>query len=213
MRDFVRNILPQYQIRSPKMLGSSAEKELEQEIDNDNAKIVGGDGVASADMAAGREALVAGADVVESDGEDSKNSYPSWGRPNRWYMDSTDLGDSSMLDLGSPQPTTSDATLRRIKSLVLPNSSNHQLQRRTSHVLLTARKIQDMREPPPAYSAVPDDIMTPVSSPPPSPSIRRKQASHRDLTSIVNSYEQSGPANLTLRYNLHMTPSASSCTT
>jgi hypothetical protein len=200
MRDFVRNILPQYQVRSPKMLGSSAERELEQEIDNDNAKIVGGDGVASADMAAGRKALVAGADVVESDGEDSKNSYPSWGRPKPWYMDSTDLGDSSMLDLESPRPTTSDATLRRIKSLVLPHSSNHPLQRRTSHVLLTPRKMQDTREPPPAYSAIPDDILTPVSSPPPSPSIRRKQASHRDLTSIVTSYEQSGPANQTLRY-------------
>ncbi|KAF8346985.1 hypothetical protein F5887DRAFT_70385 [Amanita rubescens] len=95
------------QIHSPKMLASSAEKELEQEIDNDNAKIVGGDGVASADMEAGRKALVASADVVESDGEDGKNSYPSWVRPKHWYLDSSD--ESSTLDIESPRPTTSDA--------------------------------------------------------------------------------------------------------
>ncbi len=202
MRDFVRNILPQYQIHSPKMLASSAEKELEQEIDNDNAKIVGGDGVASGDMEAGRKALVASADVVESDGEDGKNSYPSWVRPKHWYLDSSD---SSTLEIESPRPTTSDANIRRIRSaisLVLPaNSSNHQLQRRTSHALLTARKMQEMQEPPPAYSAVPDDIMSSIASPP-SPSIRRKQlnASHHDLTSLVNNWTQSGPANQTLLY-------------
>ncbi|KAK2461449.1 hypothetical protein APHAL10511_005912 [Amanita phalloides] len=202
MRDFVRNILPQYQIGSPKLLGSSAEKELEQEIDNDNVEIVGGDGVASTDMEMDRKILKEGVDVLESDGEEGKNSYPSWGRPRRWYLDSGDPDDSKVLDAENVQPAKSDANLRRIRSaisLVLPDSSRHRLQRRTSLALSTTRR---MTEAPPPYTATADEDMASIASPPPSPSIRRKQwgASHRDLTSLVDNWAQSGPANQTMLY-------------
>jgi hypothetical protein len=45
MRNFVRNVLPQCQTRSPQMLGMIAVRGLEQEIENEHAVVVGGDGV------------------------------------------------------------------------------------------------------------------------------------------------------------------------
>jgi acetyl esterase/lipase len=204
MRDFVRNILPQYQASSPKMLGSSAEKELEQEIDNDNAKVVRGDGVvATADKKADRKTLGVGADIIESDGEEGKNSYPSWVRPKHWYLGPEDLASADSKALASESlPTKSDGSLRRIKSaisLVLPNSTNQELQRQSSQALLSPQKKQE--------NMLLDDILSSISSPPPSPSIRRKQlnASHRDLTSLVDNWAHSGPANQTLLFKRETT--------
>jgi hypothetical protein len=113
------------------MLGSSAEKELEQEIDNDNAKVVRGDGVvATADEKADRKALGVGADIIESDGEEGKNSYPSWVRPKHWYL-GEDAPSAEIKALAAESlPTKSGANLRRIKSaisIVLPNSTNQTL--------------------------------------------------------------------------------------
>lgn len=45
MRNFVRKVLPQYQSRSPQLLGVIAERGLEREIENEHAVVVGGDGV------------------------------------------------------------------------------------------------------------------------------------------------------------------------
>ncbi|KAF8808071.1 alpha/beta-hydrolase [Phlegmacium glaucopus] len=45
MRNFVREMLPQCQSRSPQMLGVIAERGLEREIENEHAVVVGGDGV------------------------------------------------------------------------------------------------------------------------------------------------------------------------
>ncbi|PCH34152.1 hypothetical protein WOLCODRAFT_113251 [Wolfiporia cocos MD-104 SS10] len=44
-RDFVKNFLPQWQSGSPKALGGPIERGLEQEIDNDSARVVRGDGI------------------------------------------------------------------------------------------------------------------------------------------------------------------------
>jgi acetyl esterase/lipase len=45
MRDFVHKALPECQPRSPQMLGMIAVRGLEQEIENEHAVVVGGDGV------------------------------------------------------------------------------------------------------------------------------------------------------------------------
>jgi hypothetical protein len=45
MRNFVHKVLPQCQTRSPQMLGAIAVRGLEQEIENEHAVVVGGDGV------------------------------------------------------------------------------------------------------------------------------------------------------------------------
>ncbi|KAI0964265.1 hypothetical protein AcW1_001125 [Taiwanofungus camphoratus] len=44
-RDFVQNFLPQWQSRSPQALEGTAEKGLAQEIDNESARVVRGDGM------------------------------------------------------------------------------------------------------------------------------------------------------------------------
>ena len=45
MRNFVHKVLPQCQTRSPQMLDVIAVRGLEQEIENEHAVVVGGDGV------------------------------------------------------------------------------------------------------------------------------------------------------------------------
>jgi len=44
-RDFVQNFLPQWQSRSPQDLEGSTERDLRQEIDNESARVVRGDGM------------------------------------------------------------------------------------------------------------------------------------------------------------------------
>ena len=45
MRNFVHKVLPECQPRSPQLLGMIAVRELEQEIENEHAVVVGGDGI------------------------------------------------------------------------------------------------------------------------------------------------------------------------
>ncbi|KIL60784.1 hypothetical protein M378DRAFT_130353 [Amanita muscaria Koide BX008] len=88
MREFVHNMLPRCQARSLKTLGASAEAGLQQEINNKQSTVVGGDGVASVTEGDGSIALGAAADITENDGEEgeTERSYPSWIRPKHWYM-------------------------------------------------------------------------------------------------------------------------------
>ncbi|PFH52271.1 hypothetical protein AMATHDRAFT_140379 [Amanita thiersii Skay4041] len=209
MRNFVRNILPQYQVRSPKMLGSSAEKELEQEIDNDKAEVVRGDGTAAAGTESDRKSLGAVVDASESDNEEGKSLYPSWGPPQSWYIanSTSELDDTSNekdLESSRYEPIQTPTNIRRIKSaisLVLPSSPTlgRQRQRRNSHSFL---KLTPQEKPLKLLTSTvrfPEDV---IASPPPSPSIRRDplNASHHDLTLLVNNWAQSGPANQTLLF-------------
>jgi acetyl esterase/lipase len=92
-RDFVRNSLPNLQERSPRLLDGTAEAKLENEIDNEKARVVRGDGVeASSGMQKAKiamqeeaEEIDGGSDTDTEDDEDedeedrsSQNEYPSW---------------------------------------------------------------------------------------------------------------------------------------
>ncbi|KDR85688.1 hypothetical protein GALMADRAFT_379681 [Galerina marginata CBS 339.88] len=88
MRNFVRDVLPKYQSRSPKLLAAIAERGMEQEIENERSVFVSGDGVEAkvqefgiekinaegmARKASGHKTLDAGADIT-----------PSWVRSPVW---------------------------------------------------------------------------------------------------------------------------------
>jgi len=101
MRNFVRKMLPQYQSRSPQMLGVIAERGLEREIENERAVVVGGDGVeaqASDDKQARKDEFglsskhgekelektgAASGKVCSSSDEDSDH-IPSWVKSPGW---------------------------------------------------------------------------------------------------------------------------------
>lgn len=228
MRDFVRNVLPQVRSSSPQLLNARAELELEQEIENENATVVGGDGVKTKSGMEGVNDELGARDSSESESEDdkeqSRKEYPSWGRSRKWPLvpsfpspheeaqerknERRDRKDSAVVDrptspTSSPTSVTSPSDtgasqlasgLRRIRSavsLVVPVGGLHHCKpspfesRRTGpdHIRLPA--VQPLSK---------------MTSPPPSPSLRRTNTSHPDIASLVENWSQSGPANQTLLY-------------
>lgn len=218
MRDFVRDVLPQYQSRSPQLLCANAEKELEQEIESDRAVIVSGDGAESKlGMDGVKEKFAKKSDDSDSTGSEYDDASwvqsPVWPRKpsSRLFTldhdtdaELEDLEDLADLDIipelhlsqppalsTTPLPTDPSLTpgLHRIHSAVSnildathpvrPQPRHH----RSSHTLRTTANFS----------------MSSVQSPPPSPSIRRNfiSASHLDITSLVENWSHSGPANQT----------------
>ncbi|KAF9055922.1 Alpha/Beta hydrolase protein [Panaeolus papilionaceus] len=107
MRYFVKNVLPQKQTRSPKLLAAAAERGLEREIETDRAIVVGGDGIenpAPAPIGQFSEkpflslSTNSGQATPSSfgDGDDSSSwiKSPAWSKhklPSRVYMVSSDI--------------------------------------------------------------------------------------------------------------------------
>jgi hypothetical protein len=199
MREFVRTILPQIQTKSPKMLGPQAEEVLEHEIDNASATVVRGDGVETEIV---KEEL-AEEERTESEPEEdtaaTQKTYPSWGRSRSLLLVSPPTSDDDSDDSDEAQPPSPveasppTSTLRRIQSavsVIIPESiTRPTLKRhRSQHYHLHSSQIHI-----PALSSFT------TMSPPPSPSIRRSSnASHPDISRLVENWTHSGPANETL---------------
>jgi len=100
-RDFVRHTLPRIQSRSPRLLDGTAEAVLENEIDNEKARVVRGDGVETASSVQDVKGALENLGVEESrtdsesdsEGEEecqdqdqdavtSQEVFPSWGPTN-----------------------------------------------------------------------------------------------------------------------------------
>jgi hypothetical protein len=217
MRDFVRNILPRVRARSPQPLNLHAELGLEQEIENENATVVSGDGVETkVGMNGVNDEL--GAEKNYSKGQDEKvrasKEYPSWGRSRGWPL---------VASLPSPQDEIEDHHMNSINSVntnqhhfskVLPQPHAH-----ASHPAPGIRRVRSAVSiiPTPTHRksstfasrrAGPGPIRLPagmskVSTPPPSPSLRRSTMSHPDIASLIENWSHSGPANETLVYRTH----------
>jgi len=88
MRNFVRNVLPKYQSRSPQLLAAIAERGMEEEIETDRTVFVSGDGVedSAPDLGCDKRATLWG--VADNNAaidlaEDSDDA-PSWIRSPVW---------------------------------------------------------------------------------------------------------------------------------
>ncbi|KAJ7597390.1 Alpha/Beta hydrolase protein [Mycena floridula] len=95
MRDFVHNILPQLQSRVPQMLDVDAEKVLENEIDNESACVVRGDGT---EVVSGKEEVkgeLQGLTSIETSDSDEDEPKPSWGHSS-WSLNLTVDDDDSL---------------------------------------------------------------------------------------------------------------------
>ena len=225
-QDFVHNFLPQHQARRPQEFGSSAEKELEDEIDTEAARVVRGDGT---ETGAGRDAFV---EPPVTKGLQRRQSYqekrgsaipaqtpgsedPSWSAV---YLSSSsedegDFGDVvrvQPVETSSPEPAparrppiTKSSSLSRLRATVstianaASNSASGSLHVPSPHP-------PHARPPAPPVtrrrSRVSSISMTSSSEAPPEPSIRRSQRSHPNISSLVKSWSESGPANQTRTY-------------
>jgi acetyl esterase/lipase len=205
IRNYVHSILPRIQSRSPQQIDGTAERELEHEIDNDQARVVSGDGV---ETASGRQEAMgelkdANSDSdrsTQSDTEEdtslSENELPSWGRSRQWsppkgkdiegYDSDSDLDDESFDHPLSIPPSngTETAALRRIQSaisIILPNQESLSAAQAHHHKRTLSHK-------------TPDNIGSPTS-----PSVRHN--SHPDIASLVQQWTNT--ANQTLMCKPH----------
>jgi hypothetical protein len=219
MRDFVRDVLPHIRSCSPQLLNARAELELELEIKNENATVVGGDGVKTKTGMEGVNDELGARESSESDSEDgrgqSRKEYSSWRPLRMWPLaplsspheevqekknGTRDRNDSPVTVDGTisptpstPSPSESDTSLasglRRIRSavsLVVPTGGPYPFECRRAgpgHIRLPALQPMSKFNPSPT-----------------SPSLRRTNASHPDIVSLVENWSHSGPANQTLLY-------------
>lgn len=222
MREFVRNILPQIQERSPQMLDIQAEKILEDEIDNESASVVRGDGV---EVATGKEEVEEEfrEELPTSDSDEEShqsNQLPSWGHSQEWSA--SDAEDESSDDSDDTEQTTASSgyrtpTVTRARSATLPGfrrirsamsliisdppTTPHRCHHRTPSLHL----VNDVLGSRPRLDPIHIASRTPTSahtSVPPSPSLRRSSnaGSYPDISVLLRNYTDSGPANHTLMY-------------
>lgn len=216
MRDYVHNVLPGIQVASPQHLDRDAESELEHEIDNEDIRVVRGDGV---ETATGRkrasESFIHQLVVTQSqedtgdEGASSSDELPSWGKAAATPLIRSRRSSTASMEQVEPERSKlnvipSPPILRRIQSAThalfdqepVPETRPMKRNRRktsTSDSHSSANRLM-----------LPNLSMSPVNglSPVTSPFIRRSRstASHPDLTSMVEQFNSSGPANETTVY-------------
>ncbi|KAF4573321.1 hypothetical protein EYR36_007832 [Pleurotus pulmonarius] len=259
-REFVRKTLPDIQSRSPQMLDNKAEDVLEQEIDNENATVVRGDGVETVSgmeevkQELEREEEIEDSSMVESsDSEDEgrgPKEYPSWGKSQIWSSLSSTPSSIDDLELEDAEEDLLSRSERRENTNAIGTTSSQVPPRRTlrrratmptlttlkrlssaisyimpdpmvasppklvhhTHTTLTSPSASTSAKPPLSRTHTSDslhrhgsrsrasNLSLSMVSPPPSPSIRRFNSSHPDITSLVEQWTSSGPANRTMMY-------------
>jgi hypothetical protein len=193
-------------------MDGSAQEELEQEIVSENVRVVSGDGV---ETASGRQdvnkEMKEDEQVEQTDEEEDSSSqeeYSSWGRSRNGSIlqpltrsekdtkpaQSTEAAPSnlrrirsalSLLSSGSEPPITEPLPTRNHRRTPSGQSSRPSYSRRFSgHAQMPSLNISEYATPAP-------------------PSIRRKNSSHPDITSLVEHWTISGPANQTMMYKPH----------
>lgn len=212
-RDFVRAVLPRLQTRSPRAL---SEERLEHEIDNENVRMVRGDGIETASGRLGvNEEMKVDEETETIEEDDDQPRYSSWGRSRSNSILSPLSMTSSKAEISSKVPHQGagpdPSSLRRIQSaLSLLSSASPPMAPARNH-----RRTPSVQTTRPSYTRrftghMPmPPTMSKYTTPPPSPSIRRKNASHPDITSLVEQWTSSGPANQTTMYKPHMYNDAS----
>ncbi|KAG6830902.1 hypothetical protein H0H92_014053 [Tricholoma furcatifolium] len=223
MKIFVQDILPQVRSRSPQPLTPHVEQHLEEEIENEKATVVGGDGVETKSGMdnvkdeLGEKLLVS---AVLDDEHRASKEYPSWGRSTGLWslvtlptpVDEDDDFLPNVTITRPPSPAVSyypyshmpeeSAGIRRIRSAVslAANPGSHSNDPQSPY----RRTPFESRRAGPGYIRIPpftamSKCTTPPCSPLESPPMHRN-LSHPDIASLVEDWEQSGPANQTMRY-------------
>ncbi|KAG6878133.1 hypothetical protein C0993_011847 [Termitomyces sp. T159_Od127] len=221
MKEFVQNTLPQLRSRSPQPLTPYVEHHLEEEIENDKTTVVRGDGVG---MNTGMDQVMDCLGEKTNDhseycdeNQGDRKGYASWGRGLRLWPSGnipTPVGEDDDWEhkrtyTRPPSPSVCHHLakkpgeingLRRIRSavslLAVPTPRTRPHHRKSPF---------ESRRAGPGYICIPPfPRMSKCSTPPPSPlespSLRRNNVSHPDISSLVEDWSHSGPANQTTCY-------------
>ncbi|KAF9469782.1 Alpha/Beta hydrolase protein [Collybia nuda] len=215
MRDFVRNILPQVRARSPQPLNFHAERVLENEIENEYATVVSGDGV---ETTVGMDGVQVELGIDKSidlkamdEGARSGKEYPSWGRSRGWPLVTSLPSPQDEIEDhhegGDDEENTDQPLSLNTESQSCTRTSPSGPGMRRVHSAVSLVSVSNSRKPSSLASrrAVPGPIRLPaqmskISTPPPSPSLRRSTLSHPDIASLIENWTYAGPANETLVY-------------
>ena len=203
----MRHVLPRLQSRSPQTMEGSAQEELEQEIVSENVRVVRGDGV---ETASGRDDVNEKIKEVEkTDDEEDRSSqeeYSSWGQsPINTVFHSRTRPPTMAKNAKTTQKVEgSTSNLRRIRSALSllsstePSPSDNQSRTPSTQSIRPPHTRQIS-----GHATMPSLNISKWATPAPSPSIRRKNMSHPDITSLVEQWTSSGPANQTMMYKPH----------
>lgn len=197
------------------MLDLSAEAGMEHEIDNANATVVRGDGVETGAVKEDLEEQERTESEPEETARLGNKEFPSWSR-SRARAESW-LARAPAVEHSSPSISSDSSSdevprssgLRRIQSaisvILQDNPPAHRGHRRTlSHHPRDDSARSQSKRAGPGHISLPTFSMSSAKAPPPSPSIRRSSnASHPDITSLVEQWTLSGPANETLMFKPH----------
>lgn len=214
-RDFVKNLLPLWQSHSPKVLATSAEHELSEEINSD-PKVVDGDGVEVGD---GEIPWSSTSNEDDDTDRSSQGEEPSWLQKNEleeqrhWPSPPpTDDEDSVVVTPSNPPATETgwQSPILRLKSSIsalATASFGSQLPTFPTKKVRAHRRTPSLQPTRPSYSysrmsafqrALPVDMES-VQYPAPRPQLRRITQSHPDISSLCKSWAE-GPANQTVNY-------------
>ncbi|CAL1694181.1 unnamed protein product [Somion occarium] len=218
-REFVRDVFPGAQSDSRQALEGQAEEELEQEINNNSARVVKGDGTecktASEDISAALGVTSTDDESSSSKGADTPEEEPSWVTP--WSSPQVSDSEKENIVVTEPQgnaPRTNaksfPSTRRNSTAAALPPSAPRLTptsvrRRRSNSQILFPKDPVSSRAPTRQSSREFSHrlftlSMSSSTAPPPRPSIRRSHTSHPDITSLCQQWANNGPANQTLTY-------------
>ncbi|EPQ60247.1 alpha/beta-hydrolase [Gloeophyllum trabeum ATCC 11539] len=219
-REFVRDVM---QAHTPQFLDEAAEAELEQEIDNDKARMVRGDGLETSAPTHDVEKEKRDAEARAEAEARSSDEDPSWGptKESPWPSPpATDEEDGSDTEApggkgrattpSSGRGTPSKSRLRRIGSALSflgekAARNHHRTLSNRSHRDPTDDEENDHHQSSKFHVPHPHVRMsafniTPSTVRPPKPSIRRSTSSHADISTLCKQWETSGPANRTVSF-------------
>lgn len=209
-REFVRDCLGPIPPGTNRGLPGKAERELEQEINNDSARVVQGDGT---ECTTGREEMDSAIET-SSGSDDSSTSEsirtpeeePSWAQP--WPASPVNGELEKFEAIVTCIPVTKEIrTSHRRNSTTTPRPVDSTrlstpTRRRAPSCSNPTFPISSTKDPAPSRGSYRFSTITMSSStaPAPKPSIRRSHSSHPDITTLCQQWAFSGPANQTLTY-------------
>ncbi|KAF8078986.1 Alpha/Beta hydrolase protein [Lyophyllum atratum] len=212
MKDFVQNVLPQIRTRPPQQLNVRAERQLEEEIENENATVVRGDGVKTKSGMEGVNDTMGVEETTDPEKNDDKGEeYRSWTRSSRFWplvnlpspMSASDQRPPRMENVAATQPpspavssqpstdTSEDNNgIRRIRSAVsIAAPARPPLIVRPHHH--QSPDLESRRASPGHICLPPAPVISlnsPAQSPFHSPSLSRVSVSHPDIASLVKNW-------------------------
>jgi hypothetical protein len=205
-RAFVRHGFASAQPQEPRPLDVHTEAELANEIDNERAHMVRGDGQDKGPSSVSKSQDESEHDSAEMTDEESDSSYVSAedSLTIQIEMDrSWPTSASTSLDVRASDDETEEEepSSRRVSPLKSRRVKSYHGFEQSHHVssLKRTQHPSSLRGHPGTLNSRLLRISTLSSAPIPSPSIR-SSASHPDISSLCQQWESTGPANVTLTY-------------